>query len=195
MICAFVGQLYLTARSAVVGQAERASQSSRILVLALGLPTPFLRWITHYAGPPFSLPLSFPDQYHLSALKSYNLIFRYYISSLKPGKSCLNVLDTIRDPNKACRHSADIPSPIPPPLKVEHRLSGEGPLLGRFPDRGNTLPQLKSGESDSSGTLFHSPSAQQSAASRLAGSVPGNLLAFSTSKPPLYCSRTRQDEG
>ena len=84
---------------------------------------------------------------------------------------------------------ADIPTPIPPPLKDEHRLSGEGPLLGRFPDRGNTLPQLKSGESDSSGTLFHSPSAQQSAASRLAGAVPGESLALSVCQICMYHQR------
>lgn len=46
----------------------------------------------------------------------------------------------------------------------------EGPLLARFSER--NLSQLRSGESDSSGTLFHSPSAQESAASRLAGSMP-----------------------
>ena len=47
----------------------------------------------------------------------------------------------------------------------------DAPLLARFTERGN-LSQLRSGESDSSGTLFHSPSAQESAASRHAGSVP-----------------------
>lgn len=55
----------------------------------------------------------------------------------------------------------------------------EGPLLARFTDRGNAITQLRSGESDSSGTLFHSPSAQESGASRMGGSVPGESLSHS----------------
>lgn len=59
-------------------------------------------------------------------------------------------------------------SAAPHNLGVNPRIKMDQPLLGRYQERGpSNLSQLRSGESDSSGTLFHSPSAQESGGSKM----------------------------
>ena len=70
----------------------------------------------------------------------------------------------------------------------------DAPLVARFTDRGTTISQLRSGESDSSGTLFHSPSAQESGASRIQGkhaaSAPPCLSILVSLSKHLQCCQS-----